>query len=302
MLFLVYHAPCFTAECRNAIMKEHYQFTIIYIFMDTPMGKKYLYIVIIVALLAFSYGMVGLVGAVKDSIDPSFARSFSVSGEGKVIAVPDVAQFSFTVITEGGNDVSALQQKNTESANAAIDFIKSQGIAKEDITTQGYSVSPRYQYYNCSQSVPIGGVNSVEPCPPAEIVGYTVSQTVLVKARENKFGVVGELLSGVVEHGANSVSQLWFTIDDPAMVEQEAREKAIEQAKEKAKATARAGGFRLGRLLSLNEGGYTPFYKGIGLESIRDAGIGSTAAVPAPSIEPGSQDVMVTVTLLYEIR
>lgn len=269
--------------------------------MDTPMGKKYLYVAVIVALLAFSYAMMAVTGIVKNSIDPAFARSFSVSGEGKVVAVPDVAQFSFTVITEGGNDVSALQQKNTESANAAIDFIKSKGIAKEDITTQGYSVSPRYQYYNCSRPISLGDGISVEPCPPAEIVGYTVSQTVLVKAREDKFGIVGELLSGVVGHGANSVSQLWFTIDDPAMVEQEAREKAIEKAKEKAKATAKAGGFRLGRLLSLSEGGFTPFYKGIGLESARDAGMGG-GAVPAPSIEPGSQDVMVTVTLMYEIR
>lgn len=268
--------------------------------MDTPMGKKYLYVVIIAALLAFSYGVVGLVGALKNSIDPSFARSFSVSGEGKVVAVPDVAQFSFTVLTEGGTNVASLQKINTESTNAAIDFIKSKGIAKEDITTQGYTVSPRYQYYSCSRSVSLGEVIPIEPCPPAEIVGYTISQTVLVKAREHAFGIVGELLSGVVEHGANSVSQLWFTIDDPAMVEQEARQKAIEQAKEKAKATARAGGFRLGRLLSLSEGGFMPFYKGVGLESVRDAGIGGAA--PAPSIEPGSQDIMVTVTLMYEIR
>jgi len=271
-----------------------------FLYMETPMGKKYLYIVIIVALLAFSYAAVGLIGVLKNSVDPSFARSFSVSGEGKIVAVPDIAQFSFTVISEGGTDIATLQKKNTENVNAIIDFMKSEGVDEKDIKTESYNLSPRYQYYNCSRPIPLDGGAAIEPCPPPEIVGYSVTQIVLVKAREGNFENIGTLLSGAVEHGANSVSQLWFTIDDPAFLEQQAREEAITKAKEKAKAVARAGGFRLGRLLSLNEGGYSPIYK---IETARDSALGiGGASVPTPAIEPGSQEVMITVNLTYEIR
>ena len=74
----------------------------------------------------------------------------------------------------------------------------------------------------------------------------------------------------------------------------------IQKAKEKAKAVARAGDFRLGRLLSIQEGGfpYLPVYERA------DIGFGGAApsAVSAPAIEPGSQEVKVSVTLVYEIR
>ncbi|MBI4114718.1 MAG: SIMPL domain-containing protein [Candidatus Niyogibacteria bacterium] len=267
--------------------------------MEIPFGKKYVHIVIIITLLAGSYAMIAYVGAFKDSIDPSFARSFQVQGEGKTIAVPDIARFTFTVITQGGEDVGTLQEENTRKNNTIVDFIKSKGIDTKDIKTEGYDMSPRYQYFNCVPSI-YQENGDVRPCPPAEIVGFTITQTVAVKVRENNFGMVGDLLSGVVANGATAVSQLFFTIDDPLALEQEMREKAIEQAKEKAKAIAKSGGFRLGRLLSLSEGGVYPIYKTFGLEKA-DAGVGGTYA-PSPIIEPGSQEVTITVTLIYEIR
>ena len=134
-------------------------------------------------------------------------------------------------------------------------------------------------------------------CPPPEIVGYTVQQTVSVKVRD--FSKVGSLLSEVVQSGANSVSQLSFTLDDPTEVQNQARAEAIQKAKDKAKSIAKAGRFDLGRLLSIEEGeGYYPVYKyGLGgAESM------AMDAAPAPTIQPGSQDIQVTVTLRYEIE
>lgn len=265
--------------------------------MENQPGKKYLYIFIGVILLAFSYASISYVRSYGDSLDPSFTRSFSVSGKGKVVAIPDIAQFSFSIITEGGSNIASLQKENTDKANAIIGFIKSKDVAKEDIKTQGYSVSPRYQYFNCSPRPYFENEGGVEPCPPPEIVGFTISQDVVVKVRN--FDITGDLLAGVVEHGATSVSQLFFTVDDPTALEQEAREEAITKAKEKARATARAGGFRLGKLLSLSEGGFTPiYYKG--LETAVSYGKGGE--LPAPTIEPGSQDITINVTLVYQIK
>jgi hypothetical protein len=248
--------------------------------------KGYLWGVVMVGVLAVSYAAVSYVRTYSQSIEPSSFRSFSVTADAKVVAVPDVATFTASVITEGGLDLGALQTVNTESANKVIAYVKENGVDAKDVKTEGYSVEPRYQYYGCETGA----------CPPPRIVGYTVRQTVSVKIRD--FAKAGAIVGGVVTNGANSVSSLQFTIDDPTEVQNEARAEAIQKAKAKAELIADAGGFSIGRLLGIEEGGWAspmPMY--------REAyGMGGAGDAAAPTIEPGSQDVQVTVTLRYEIR
>lgn len=297
--------------------------------------KNYLHIAIIIALLVFSYAALSYVRTYGDALDPTLRRSFSVSAEGKSVAVPDIAQFSFSVITEGGTDLTALQKTNSEKINKINKFIKLNGVDDKDIKTEGYSVQPRYQSYDCgvvplslpTREIPPfgiegGGVNGSSgasadtatspiedyyppyykkrPCPPQEIVGYSIHQSVSITVRD--FEKIGTLLSGVVENGANSVSQLFFTLDDPTKPQNEARAEAIAKAQKKARDIARAGGFRLGRLLSISEGGYPiPYQRFYGTEAAFGKG-GDSISPATPDIEPGSQDVIINVTLVYEIR
>lgn len=255
--------------------------------------KNYLGVAIIVVLLFMAYAAVSYVKTYSKSIQPSSFRSFSVSAEGKVVAVPDVAQFSFGVKTEGGKNIADLQSENAQKVNKAIDFVKSNGVDAKDIKTTNYSLDPRYQYYDCSHPE-----SSIAPCPPPDIVGYTVSQTVSVKIRD--FKKIGDILAGVIQSGANEVSSLSFTIDDSTLVQDQARNEAIAKAKIRALSVAKAGGFRLGRLLSIEES-YTPSYRYDYLSAAKGIGGGETAT-PAPTIEAGSQEVTVTMTLRYEIE
>ncbi len=254
--------------------------------------KNYLGIVIIIAILAIGWTALSLAGSYSRSIIST--RSFSVSGEGKVVAVPDIAQFSFQVVTEGGKDIAALQQENTTKVNKAINFLKGKEVDSKDIKTENYNLAPRYQTSNCGYRALGAGV---ELCPPAQIVGYTINQSVAVKVRD--FKLIGAVLSGVVSAGANSVSQLSFTIDKPESLESEARAQAMAEAKAKAQAVARAGGFRLGRLISIDEGQMPiPYYKNYAMESTA----APVTAPTSPTIEPGSQEVKVKLTLFYEIE
>jgi uncharacterized protein len=262
--------------------------------------KDYLGIVIIIVLLSAGYGVLSYTNTYSKISEPSSFRSFSVSGEGEIVAIPDIAQFTFSVITEGGSDINALQKENTESVNEAISFLKNNKISEKDIKTQSYSVEPRYQYYNCNR-FPVNSGGEPTACPPPSITGYTIRQVVEVKIRN--FEKIGDVIGGVVDRGANSVSQLSFTIDDPSSLENDARAKAIEQAKEKAKSIADAGGFRLGKLLSINESGFPePYYGRYGMGG--DFAIAESASLnaPAPKIEPGSQEIKITVNLQYEIK
>lgn len=258
--------------------------------------KNYLGMAGIALMAAAALSSLWYVNAYSKMVEPSSFRSFSASGEGRIVAIPDVAQFTFSVLTQGGKDLGALQSENTIKVNRAIGVMKAAGVEDKDIKTEQYSVEPRYKYYDC-RMIYEGG--SASPCLPPEIVGYTVQQSVSVKARD--FTKVGAMLADVVTSGANSVSQLNFTMDDPTEVQSQARAEAIQKAKAKAKSVAKAGGFRLGKLLSIEEGGIAPMYYGYGMGGAEKASFDAVAA-PAPAIEAGSQEVKVNVTLRYEIR
>ena len=249
--------------------------------------RKYLHIALIITALTFSYAAVSYVNSFKDSAGLG-APSFSVSGEGTVVVVPDIAQFTFGVLTEGGSNLSDLQSENATRINRVIDFLKSNGINEEDIKTQRLNITPRYQYSNC-----FGEFRGV--CPPPEIVGYTIDQSVRVKVRD--LNTVGDIFAGVVDNGANTASNLLFTIDDRTLFENQALAEAIAQAREKAEALAEAGGFRIGRLLSVEAADFGPrpvFELGIN-DSFRSEAV-------APNIEPGVEEVSVSVILRYKIR
>ncbi|MFA4999632.1 MAG: SIMPL domain-containing protein [Parcubacteria group bacterium] len=221
------------------------------------------------------------------SIEPSSFRSFSVSAEGKAVGIPDVAEFTVGVLTEGGTDIGSLQEKNTDKTNAIISFVKENGVEDKDVKTAGYSISPRYE--SCYGD----GI-----CPPRQIVGYTINSSITVKARD--FEKVGSILSGVVDKGANTVSSLTFEIDDPDAVLKTARDEAIAKAKVKAKEIADSAGFRVGRLLSMNEGYTTPYYSSMGGMGYKlEDAVSSRAPV---AVEPGSQELTSSITLTYEIR
>ncbi|MBU1083231.1 SIMPL domain-containing protein [Patescibacteria group bacterium] len=251
------------------------------------MEKKYFWWVTmcsigIIALSAASY--VYTFGQTAQSY-----TSFSASAEGKVVAVPDTAKFTFSVITEGKDNPMELQKDNSKKIDTITKYLKDKGIAEKDIKTESYYLSPQYGYRsNCPSGV----------CPPPQIGGYTINQTISVRTKD--FDKASEVLGGVVDKGANSVSSLELTVDDKTALENQARIEAMKKAKDKARGLARAGGFRLGRLLGVDEyipGSPGPMYGFGGGEASTKMDI-----VPSTPIEPGSQEIAVTVTLRYEIR
>ena len=243
----------------------------------------------IIALIIFSLSVLAYVYQYGRSVNQSYYRTFSVTGEGIVTSVPDIAQFSSTVVTEGGLNVAEVQSQNSEKMNAVIEFLKNQDIDAKDIKTQQYSVVPKYDYTPCIEG---------RSCPPPKITGYSVQQSVLTKVRE--MDKVGGLLSGVVEHGANTVSDISFVIDDSTKVKNNARELAIEDAQKQAQSIAKASGFRVGKLISLYEDSGaidtpSPYAS--------EMAAGDMKQVSAtPSIEPGSNEQKVKMTITYEIR
>ena len=223
------------------------------------------------------------------------ANTITISGYGEAVAIPDIATFTFSVVSERPT-VAAAQEDATTNANAITSYLEEAGVAERDIQTTGYSVYPQYDWVQ--QSCVAG-----QYCPPGEqrLRGYEVRQTTTIKIRD--LAAAGDLLTGVGSRGATEVSGLNFTFDNPDAVEAEARDKAIADAKQKAEALADSLGVKLVRVVSFNEsgGGYPiPYYA-------RDMAYGmggaeSAVAIKAPEISTGENKVTSNVSVTYEIR
>lgn len=242
-----------------------------------------------IAFAALALSAVVYVYQYGRSIDQTYPnKTFTVDGEAKMETATDIATFTASVVTEGGKNVTDVQKQNVDKMNTINAFLQEKGVEKKDLQTSRYSLAPRYTYYPCDgRSV----------CPPATISGYTLTQTLSVKVRNLES--IGDILSGIVEKGANNVSGISFTVDDDTAARQVARTEAIAKAKMKAEDIAKAGNFRLGKLVSLYEdSGVTPDaptgYGGLG-------GAVSDMKAVAPVIEPGTQQGTVHMNLTYEI-
>ena len=240
----------------------------------------------LVLIVVLIFGLKGLVFREYTRIE----RTIVVSGEGKITATPDIARISFSMTTEGKNP-ETIQAENTRKMNAAIAFLKEQGIAEKDIKTSNYSLYPKYDYTRPPVIFYPDGNRQ-------EIIGYTLTQSVMVKVRDLE--KVGKIFSGITAQGINQIDSLSFDIDDPESVMNEARDEAFKKARDKAKAMARSNGVRLGRVVTFSEsqsGWPIPYYRLEAAALPKDAGGGAP-----PEIEPGSQEVTVSVSVTYEIR
>jgi uncharacterized protein YggE len=209
-----------------------------------------------------------------------YARTITVSAEGKVNAKPDIAIVNLSVVTEG-KTVKAVTQDGNIRMSAVIDAVKKLGIDPKDITSTQYNLYPQYFY-----------PDNRKP----ELSGYNLNQEVRVKVRD--LTKVEDVLDSGIAAGANQVGQLSFDIDDPSAIKKEAREKAFTTAKEKAMEMTKAAGVSLGRVVTFSEGDsyQPPVYPNYAMDSM----VKSESA--GASIEPGSTDININVTVTYEIE
>ncbi|OGN27962.1 MAG: hypothetical protein A2941_02950 [Candidatus Yanofskybacteria bacterium RIFCSPLOWO2_01_FULL_49_17] len=206
-------------------------------------------------------------------------NTVSFNGEGKVLAVPDIAMISASIVTQAVNSKTA-QDQNSKKSQAVADFLKKQGIDEKDIKTTDYNIYPQYKYSS------YGG--------QATITGYQVTQSYQVKVRDLE--KVSAVLDGLVSAGANQVNNLGLQVEDPEKLKTEARQKAIEDAKKKADELKDQVGIKLGRIVNFSEntGGYP-----IPMMYATDRGIGGGGG---PEISVGQNEIVVSVTITYQIK
>lgn len=214
-------------------------------------------------------------------IGKSDRDTITIQGEGKVSSRPDVVKVTMGVYTEGVT-VKDIQKKNADKMNAIIAAVKELGVKGEDIQTESYNISPRYDWTDGKQ----------------KLIGYSVSQNIAIKVRD--MDKSGDVIAKGGELGANQIGGMSFTIDDPKALEAQARDLAIEDAKKKADVLANKLGLDIARVVSFSEnsGTYQPIepFQMMAKQEARDM------ANAVPQIEAGSQDVYSNVSVTFEVR
>ncbi len=211
--------------------------------------------------------------------NPQIDRTITITGEGKVTAIPDIATLSLGM-DNTNMDIQVAQKKNSDTITALINALKALDISKDDIQTTNYSIYPQYDWNNGKQT----------------LTGYTISQNVTVKIRQTD--KVDQVLKVVGDLKLNQVGGLSFDIDQPEIYRQQARILALQNAKAKADALAKIMGVKLGKVISFNESGTVPSaYPIYADKAVSGMGGGGTA----PSISAGSQDIIIDASVVYEL-
>jgi uncharacterized protein YggE len=210
-------------------------------------------------------------------------RTLRVEGLGETKVAPDEAFLTLAMDTLAPT-AKAAAEDNARKMDKVITALVQAGLARKDIETSDYAVSPEYQ-------------PPVKPNEEPKLKGYRVSNSVEVHVRE--LARVGALLDTALGAGANRVDSVRFGLSKPEVAQGEALRNAVERARQSAQVLATSLGVKLGPVLDAST--VTQPQRPLPMERFQARAARSEADVTTP-IQPQEQTVTATVTLVFAIE
>ncbi len=192
-----------------------------------------------------------------------------MQGTASVVSVPDRAELSFGVESQGKTARAALSANSSEMRRV-IAAVKAAGGT--DVKTQSVSLSPRYNEQN-------------------EVQGFVATNTVAATIKD--LARAGVLIDAAVTAGANQVYGPSLSSGDQAEIYRNALKAAVSNARANAQALASASNLALGRITAIVEGGGAP-------QPLPYAASKAEAMDSTP-IEPGTQQLTAVVSVTFSV-
>lgn len=162
------------------------------------------------------------------------ARLITVTGEAEVNVVPD--QVILTLGVETSNrQLRLAKSANDEIVKKVFAAAQARGVTVKDIQTDYISIEPRYR-------------DSYEQ---RDFIGFFVRKTVVITLHD--IAKFEDLLSDVLDAGANYVQGIQFRTTELRKYRDQARSLAIQAAREKAVAMAKELGQQVGQPAAIRE-------------------------------------------------
>ncbi len=219
-------------------------------------------------------GQPGVRGAAQLTAPPAAAR-ITVTGNGTVSGTPNQLALGMGVHVSAASVASALQQANA-AVRRVTAALRARGAAASHIQTSGLYIQPNY------------------PAGSSAPSGYGVSE--LLTATLTQLAVAGGQIEAAVRAGGNAatVDNVSLSLTDTSGLLATARARAIADARVKAAQYAKAVGRPLGPVISVSDQATAvplPIYANA-------AGSAARSSVP---ISPGSQQLSISVTVVYAL-
>lgn len=196
----------------------------------------------------------------------------------------DELQLKMGVINLGETAQAALAE-NSVRMEAVIASLEAAGLTKKDYETGRFSIQPTYTPYPKD--------------PPADwkpsINGYEVSNSILIHTE--KLDMAGKLIDVANKAGANSISDISFSLRNPRIYWHEALGEATANAISDAHAMASVAQVNLLRVLSI-----TLDEMHVSSPHVNASYLSKSMSGSAPPIEPGEVTLTATVSIAYEIE
>ena len=207
------------------------------------------------------------------------SSELSVVGEGKIDVTPDTATVDVGITIKNAKTAPEAQKQIDDINNKIIEAMKNIGVKKEDIQTSNYSIYPNMVYSETTRR--------------DSISGYNGSATVSVKT--NSINLTSKIIDGATKTGANQIQGVRFSVENPEVYREKARDEAIANAKKQAEKLASNLGIKLGKITNIVESsGSQPPIIYAAEKTMMSGGEGG------PQIEPGTQTISSVVTLYFE--
>lgn len=157
----------------------------------------------------------------------------TVTGEGKIIAVPDLVTINLGVETTG-KDPKTVKAENDQAIDAVLSYTKKMGITQNNVKTEYVNLNKNYNYDNKTTT-------------------YTARQTMSIKMENmDKYE---EVVEGLMTEGVNTINGIQFSTSKQEEYEQKARTQAVLNAKEKAQQYLSPLGQKVGSVRTITESG-----------------------------------------------
>jgi uncharacterized protein len=203
--------------------------------------------------------------------------SITVTGNGKVVYVPDIGYIQVGVSSDAWTAAEAWK-KNEEIVKKIFAALKKLGVEEKDLKTSNLNVQPRYLY---------------KPNEEPKFLGYTASYDLSVTVRN--LDQMGALLDSMVDAGANRNMNISFGCSKIDELVDEARVKAVADARKKANLYVTGAGAHLGDVLGISDTpNYQPRYFPVDAMALKEG----KASLP---IAAGEQEMTITVTITWAI-
>ena len=205
-------------------------------------------------------------------------RTVSVSGEGRVSAVPDLAVVQVGVTTDAGTAAEALAANSAAMARVLGTFA-AEGVEPRDLQTSSLSLGPRW-------------ADREGQAPVVE--GYTARNVLSVRVRDlDRLGAILDAAAAGGE-GANTFEGLSFGMDEPGALEDEALRLAVADARRKAELVAAEAGIALGAVQRIDTG-TVPGPRPMDMQMAR------MAAAESVPVAQGELEIAASVSMVFAI-